>query len=115
MARPGRVIASPSSSCWEGCPRVYQGDSASGQLIATGTKARQSAGKGRTPAGQPPQIGSKGQQALWPRAEHLRLITVVLAASEPDCQLVDDNGLGLYDAARVAAKPAFERDHLGFG
>jgi hypothetical protein len=43
------------------------------------------------------------------------LITVVLAASEPDYQLVDDNGLGLYDAARVAAKPAFERDHQGFG
>jgi hypothetical protein len=26
-----------------------------------------------------------------------------------------DNGLGLYDAARDAAKPAFERDHLWFG
>src|SRR5580658_9685685 len=41
------------------------------------------------------QIGSKGQQALWPRAEQQHVITVLLAASQPDRRLVDDPELHL--------------------
>ena len=39
----------------------------------------------------------------------------MLAGFSAYASAVLDNGLGLYDAVRDAAKPAFERDHLGFG
>ncbi len=39
----------------------------------------------------------------------------MLAGFAAYASAVLNNGLGRYDAARDAAKPAFERDHLGFG
>jgi hypothetical protein len=39
----------------------------------------------------------------------------MLAGFSAYASAVLDNGLGLHDAVRDAAKPAFERDHLGFG
>src|SRR6266851_6866530 len=39
----------------------------------------------------------------------------VLTSLAACASAVLDNGLGRYDAARDAAQPAFERDHLGFG
>jgi DNA-binding CsgD family transcriptional regulator len=78
--------------------------------------------------GNPPVAYPAMMLPAWQGREHeaSRLIQVaarsatehgtgLLADVAAYASAVLDNGLGRYDAARDAARPAFERDHLGFG
>src|SRR5580658_1646361 len=82
VARPGRVIASPSSSCQEGWDRVYQGDSASGQWI--GAAVRRAGGSmGVGDAGWPTALA-------WPGAAGVGGEDPVELAAGADAELSSD-------------------------